>query len=172
MRMNITKSFSSVFIVLSSFLMTTSFQQKEVMAPAIDQEELLARHNFYRSKVGVPPLVWSDELTEYAQNWANHLSKSCDLVHSDSPYGENIYWTSGTATPTEVVDTWASEERYYNHKNTVYRSSTGRRTGHYSQLIWRNTTEVGGAMQKCKHGGEIWVCSYNPYGNVINSKAY
>ena len=172
MRMNITKSFKGLFVLISGLIMTASFQQKELPSPSIDKEELLERHNYYSAQVGVPPLVWSDQLTEYAQKWANHLSKSCDLVNSNSPYGENIYWTSGSSTPTEVVDTWASEEKYYNHKNTVYRSGVGRKTGHYSQIIWRETEAVGCAMQRCQHGGEIWVCSYSPYGNVIGSKAY
>jgi len=169
MLMNILKSYKIwvvACILITSF--GSSFQEKEIESPAIDKDQLLERHNYYRAKLGVPPLEWSDELAAFAQNWANHLAKSCDLEHSDGNFGENLYWTSGTATPNDVVDLWASEEKNFNHTKRTYKSGTG----HYSQLIWRETTHVGGAMQQCKHGGEIWVCSYDPAGNVIGQKAY
>lgn len=137
-----------------------------------DKDALLARHNFYRKKVGVPALKWSDELAEIAQKWANKLAKKCNLEHSSSEWGENIYWTSGTATATEVVDRWAREEKYFDHTNRVYKSPEGRKFGHYSQIIWRNTTHVGCAVQKCRHGGEIWVCNYDPPGNYIGEPVY
>ena len=37
---------------------------------------------------------------------------------------------------------------------------------HYTQVVWRNTTEVGGGLAR---GGSnnILVCQYNPAGNVI-----
>lgn len=172
MGMNITKKCSVILILVCGGLITLSAQQKELLEQPINQHELLERHNFYRSKVGVSPLIWSDDLAAYAQKWANQLSRSCSLTHSSGPYGENLYYTSGSASPTEVVDLWASEEPFFNHKNTVYKSGSGKKSGHYSQVIWSETTAVGGAMQKCRHGGEIWVCIYSPHGNVIGSKAY
>lgn len=141
-------------------------------SPLIDKEKLVERHNYYRDLVGVPPLQWSDQLAAVAQNWANRLARSCHMYHSESAYGENIYWTSGSASPRQVVDSWGSEKSKYNHKNPVYKRNVGRKTGHYSQIIWRKTTHVGGAMQKCKHGGEIWVCNYDPAGNVIGERAF
>lgn len=141
-------------------------------APVIDKNKLLERHNYYRDQVGVPHLEWSDELTEYAQKWADKLAKRCNMVHSKGPYGENIFWTSGSATEYEVVDLWASEKKYFNGRNPVYKKGKGSKYGHYTQMVWKETTHVGGAMQKCKHGGEIWVCSYSPHGNVIGKRVY
>lgn len=173
MRMNFMRKCSVIGLFIGLWIVGGGcISVKQKANPIIDQEALLERHNHYRSELGVAPLQWSDELAEYAQNWANKLAKSCDMYHSKGKFGENIYWTSGTATPAEVVDFWATEEQYFNHRNPVYKSGKGRKYGHYSQMIWRNTTHMGGAMQKCKHGGEIWVCNYNPHGNVIGEKAY
>jgi hypothetical protein len=44
--------------------------------------------------------------------------------------------------------------------------------GHYTQIIWRNTTEVGCGMATCSNGSEIWVCNYNPPGNYLRQNAY
>jgi uncharacterized protein YkwD len=62
---------------------------------------MLDAHNAVRAKVGVPPLVWSPELADVAQDWANHLIATGGLTHRPSNrYGENIYAISGGhATP-------------------------------------------------------------------------
>ncbi len=149
-----------------------SLRTSEVLTN-IEKGELLACHNTYRKALKIPPLTWSDELERVAQKWANHLAKRCDMIHSkDNPYGENIYWTSHTATPKKVVDSWASEEKYFNHRKRVYKGGVGRRYGHYTQIIWRKTTHLGGAKAKCHHGGEIWVCNYDPAGNYVDEKVY
>lgn len=167
------KSYRLGVLVIVGFLVLTGFvTAKKKQRPKIDEKAMLDRHNYYREKVGVPPLEWSDELADYAQSWADHLAKSCDMYHSKGEYGENIYWTSGSSDAGYVVDYWADEERYFNHKNRAFKSSKSRKYGHYTQMIWKNTTHVGGAMQKCKHGGEIWVCSYDPHGNIIGQKVY
>jgi uncharacterized protein YkwD len=162
-------------IVLSGLLivMACSFTMNSgKKVTAIDKEAILEQHNYYRDQVGVPHLQWSDELAEYAQNWADKLAKKCNMYHSSGPYGENIYWTSGTASETEIVDYWATEQKYFNHRNPTYKKGSGRKSGHYSQIIWRSTTHVGGAVANCKHGGQIWVCNYDPHGNIIGRKAY
>ena len=63
---------------------------------------MLDAHNAIRAHVGVPPLVWSDNLAEVAQDWANHLIATGGLSHRpNNIYGENIYTISGgTATPS------------------------------------------------------------------------
>ncbi len=72
------------------------------MSQKINKEELLERHNYYRDKVNVPHLKWSEELAIYSQKWADNLAKKCNLIHSKSSYGENIYWTNSTAIASEL----------------------------------------------------------------------
>ena len=172
MPIHIMKIYSFKILCLGFLFCILSFYSND-KHPEVDKDALLERHNHYRRTVGVPDLKWSDELADIAQKWANKLAKDCRFYHSKVPYGENIYWSSGSSTEKEVVDAWGSEKKYFNHKNPTYKGNRrSSKAGHYSQMIWRNTTHVGGAKQNCKHGEEIWVCNYDPYGNVIGEKAY
>jgi pathogenesis-related protein 1 len=170
---DVTKFLAMRFIPFMLILLLMSFiSTGRKPRVKIDEKALLERHNYYRQQVGVESLEWSDDLAEFAQEWANKLSRSCQLYHSSGPYGENIFWTSGSESAAGVVDNWAEEKKYFNHNNPIYRSRNGSKYGHYTQIIWSKTTHVGGAMQRCKHGGEIWVCSYSPHGNIIGEKAF
>ena len=82
-------------------------------------QAILEAHNAIRARVGVPPLVWSHQLAEVAQDWANHLIATGGLSHRpNNRYGENIYTISGgTATLFEVVDLWAKEARGYDFRS-------------------------------------------------------
>lgn len=138
---------------------------------------MVDRHNYWREKVGVQQLTWSDELASFAQEWANHLAeKGCDMEHRPrsgefkQKYGENIYWCSGmSAIPHMVADSWASELEDFNER--TLECTPGKVCGHYTQLVWSSTQQVGCAMARCGNQ-EIWVCNYNPPGNWVGQKPY
>ena len=46
-------------------------------------QDCLDAHNNYRAKHGVPPLMWSHELAEGAQNWADQLASTDSLQHDE-----------------------------------------------------------------------------------------
>lgn len=139
----------------------------------INEDRFVDRHNFYRKKLGINKVKWNQDLAEYAAKWAKRLALRCELKHrSSGEYGENIYYFSGKADEYQVVDYWAEEEVYFNHKNPVYDKRKGKLYGHYSQLIWAKSTEIGAAAYQCKNGGQIWVCNYNPPGNWIGKRVY
>ena len=132
--------------------------------------DLVADHNAVRARVGTPGLIWSDHLAEVAQEWADKLMANGQFVHSHNPkYGENLYEITGAvASPAEVVNAWAGEVKDYNYKsNTCLRGMCG----HYTQIVWNDTKEVGCAVGR---GGrrEVWVCEYNPPGNYVGRKPY
>ena len=131
--------------------------------------EMLAAHNEIRARVDVPPLTWSARLAERAEDWASHLLRQGAFFHRpNSDLGENLFEISGArASSAEVVGVWASEARDYN-----YRANTCRGVcGHYTQLIWSRTREVGCAVVGAGNR-EVWVCNYNPPGNWIGQRPY
>ena len=132
--------------------------------------DFLAAHNAARAKVGVPPLEWSDKLASVAQEWADHLSATGGFEHrSKSKYGENLFEMRGAkATPAEVVQRWDAEAANYNYKANKCK---GGQCGHYTQVVWRGTKEVGCAVAS-RGNREVWVCEYNPPGNYIGQRPY
>ena len=66
--------------------------------------DALQTHNEYRSKHNAPPLQYSEDLSMYAQYWAENMAKTNRLVHSppewrlkfnNEPLGENVVLTNG-----------------------------------------------------------------------------
>ena len=146
-------------------------------APSSTAKTLLDRHNFYRAQVGVPALKWSDRLASNAQGWANNLASrgGKTLQHSSgSGEGENLWMGSaGYFSQQTMVDGWGEEKKYYKPGVFPDVSTTGNWSdvGHYTQLVWRNTTEVGCAIATAG-GNDILVCRYSPPGNYMGQKAF
>ncbi|WP_299484555.1 CAP domain-containing protein [Acaryochloris sp. IP29b_bin.137] len=133
-------------------------------------KEMLNAHNQWRQSVGIPPLTWSDNLAKHAQEWANYLAKdNFKLYHRpNNPYGENLTWAAyQKLSPTQVVNMWGEEVKDYNYDTNRCSGVCG----HYTQLVWENTTEVGCAQVRSGHQ-EVWVCNYNPPGNYRGQKPY
>ena len=146
-------------------------------APSSTAKTLLDRHNFYRSQVGVPALKWSDRLASNAQGWANNLAErgGKTLQHSSgSGEGENLWMGSaGYFSQQTMVDGWGGEKKYYKPGVFPNVSTTGNWSdvGHYTQIVWRNTTEVGCAVATAG-GNDILVCRYSSPGNYMGQKAF
>jgi pathogenesis-related protein 1 len=138
-------------------------------APYSLSKDMVAAHNSVRTAVKVGPLAWSDKLAAVAQEWADHLLAKNEFAHRpNSRYGENLFEVDGgQVSAGQVVEDWASEAREYdyhlNHCTGV--------CGHYTQLVWRDTRDVGCAVAR-GGGREIWVCNYDPPGNVVGRKPY
>lgn len=117
----------------------------------------------------VPPVVWSEEIATSAQQWANHLrdTMACGLMHERSAYGENL--AAGSDIDAErAVDMWASEVENYTYSPEL---AFGDDTGHYTQIVWRETREIGCASAECGDSSVV-VCRYHPPGNVVGAQPY
>jgi hypothetical protein len=132
---------------------------------------MLDAQNAVREKVGVRPLVWSDKLARIAQEWADRLVKEGTFRHRpDSPWGQNLYEITGSEyLPQQIVKGWAAEAKDFDYR--ANRCKEDRMCGHYTQLVWRDTRQVGCAVAR---GGnrEVWVCEYSPKGNYIGMRPY
>lgn len=160
--MNAIRRSAGLFLMMAALLSGQSPQPQST-------KEILAAHNTLRARFKLPPLVWSDELARYAQEWANHLIQTGRLVHRPNPiHGENLFLIHGAdISPAVVVAAWASEARNYNYQT----NSCQGRCGHYTQLIWRDTKRVGcGAA--AKDDTQVWVCNYDPPGNIAGERPY
>lgn len=69
------------------------------------------------------------------------------------------------------MDAWANEEEKYDYEKPTFSEATG----HYTQLVWKNTTSVGCGATQCSNDGpngvKGWflVCEYSPRGNVVGA---
>ena len=140
-------------------------------AQSTNSREMVAAHNLVRSGVGVPPLEWSEQLAGVAQQWANELTASGKFAHRPKGrYGENLFETRGArANPTDAVAAWAGEAKDYDVTRNACRN--GSACGHYTQLVWRNTTKVGCGVAR-RGSREVWVCNYDPPGNWVGERPY
>lgn len=148
---------------------------------------ITAAHNAVRAAVStstpLPPVTWSNQLAATAQAWASQCIDTENprglVDHSDGatrsagfPYavGENIFGSSGTATAQGTVNSWASEKSNYNYAN----NSCSGICGHYTQIVWRTTREIGCALVDCpglQYGSTV-VCNYGPAGNYSGQLPY
>lgn len=133
-------------------------------------------HNVVRGMVQtatpLPPLVWSDALEATAKAYGlmcinadgNKIMDHNPNRSAGHPYqvGENIYASSGNATAAGAVQSWASEKANYTYPNGYSPA-----TGHYTQIVWRTTREVGCALVNCPNimFPSTIICDYGPAGN-------
>ena len=140
--------------------------------PSIDKEQALQAHNSARAKDKQRPLQWSKDLEKISQQWANQLARSCKIYHhkGDIPFGENIFSYSLPTTVDHAISAWTDEKKYYNYRQN--QCKLGKQCGHYTQVVWKGTTDVGCAKQSCSNGAEIVVCSYFPAGNIVGARPF
>ena len=121
---------------------------------------IVAAHNAVRAQHCAPPLGWSDDLAASAQAWADHLAASgCAFEHSGSGHGENLAGGGGLSGADSVA-MWYDEVNQFDFANGGFSMDTG----HFTQVVWKNTTAVGCGSSECG-GMTTWVCQYDPPGN-------
>ena len=156
----------------------------------VDIPSTLASHNSVRAQLGLTPLRWSNRLAGYAQQWANHLAstQNCFMQHrphGNGPFkqvhGENLFWASPKSwsdgrvelqpwSIAQVVKAWADEVEDYDYNRNSCRS--GAQCGHYTQIVWAESRQVGCAIAVCSDQSQLWVCNYDPPGNYIGERPY
>ncbi len=156
-------------------------------AGGIMAEAMVAAHDEARARDGVAGVVWSDELARHAQEWADRLrdNRACGFEHRPTQgafarkYGENLYrigalrWSNGSTepmsvAPAEVVEKWYAEKQYYDYASNRCSGVCG----HYTQVVWATSTNIGCARAVCPDDSQIWVCNYDPPGNYVGRRPY
>lgn len=121
----------------------------------------------------LPGVAWSDTVAASAQAWASNLAdhQSCALQHeSQQTYGENL--AMGTSlSPAQAVALWAGEKSLYTWSPTYSLADFNAGSGHYTQLVWRKSSQVGCGSASC--GKTVVIsCRFSPPGNVIGQAVY
>ncbi|KAL6761458.1 putative SCP-like extracellular protein [Haematococcus lacustris] len=130
-------------------------------SPKLAGTDILALHNGYRRVHQAPALTSSASVVSGAQSWANNLAATCTFKHSGaSGVGENL--AMGYRTWADVAFAWYNEQAQYRYSAPGYSSNTG----HFTQMVWRDTKQLGCATAKSKCTSQtIYVCRYTPPGN-------
>ncbi|KAL7645437.1 UNVERIFIED_CONTAM: hypothetical protein RMT77_003823 [Armadillidium vulgare] len=144
------------------------------------QKRLVQYHNFFRTKVSPPAsnmlaMKWSREAAKDAQRWAD----SCQFLIHDTAVGrhvknygscgQNIFVSTQQVPWFFAVKTWWLEKDNFtfNGKNDLFV------IGHYTQLVWAATHQVGCGLAHCKNASPRpffnYVCNYCPIGNHLSS---
>ncbi|KAG0718541.1 Venom allergen 5 [Chionoecetes opilio] len=174
----------------------------------VEKELILSLHNDLRSKVaegnesqGDPgpqlpaadmhQLIWNDEMAKVAQAWA----AQCPDGHDSEQYrrlcsrkyrtGQNInyYWSTADEGNQwqKAISNWYSEVKDIAAETAKsFMPHRTKKIGHYTQLIWGKTKEIGCGMvyyQTERHGinytnSITHVCNYGPAGNILKRPFY
>ncbi|XP_048876872.1 uncharacterized protein LOC125746656 [Brienomyrus brachyistius] len=136
------------------------------------QKEALEAHNARRQQHGAPPLSLDLDLCRETQKWAEHLVQQNALQHSDTDLGENIFykWTSDKAPVSgkDAVESWYSEIKDYDFSKSGHQE----KTGHFTQVVWKDSQEMGIGMATDGKGKVFVVAQYRPAGNITNPGYY
>lgn len=129
--------------------------------------EALEAHNKYREIHHAPPLILNKDLCKIAQEYAQKLLQNNVVTYSFGKYkgndmGENIFMCQGTeATGEMATNDWYNEVKSHNFKKDFQKSS-----GHFTQIIWKDTKEVGFGV--ANRGNTYYVvANYYPPGNFL-----
>jgi pathogenesis-related protein 1 len=160
---------------------------------------ITAAHNAVRAAVmttpSLQPFVWSETLAAYAQQWTDSLAMtSCASPHhrteqelSQKGYGENLAAFSssfGSSNAQQAVAGWAAEKMCWTFGTfdgtekcdmTCYQKMNSDGCGHYTQIVWRKSMQLGCGVSSCQNGGfktDIWICNYAPPGNYVGQNPY
>ena len=132
-------------------------------------QDYLDAHNKARAEVNVGPMTWDNTVADYAQNYANQRVANCDMVHSGGPYGENIASSTGDLAGSDAVNLFVGEKGNYDYNSN---SCVGGECLHYTQVVWRDSVQLGCAKVRCSNGGTFIGCNYNPPGNYNGRRPY
>lgn len=145
-----------------------------------DMQPLLDLMNEARAEVNSPPLRWNSAVAATAATWAagcswGHAPQNERVLRGEL-MGENLGGGTGNRwTPEGLGQGWNDEKVFFDCASNECQPNEV--CGHYTQVIWRETTEVGCALHDCTSGspfgGGAWqylVCRYLPAGNFVGMR--
>ncbi len=177
-----------VFLILILTICCSKDSTQTNSSISLSQEDIsnaLEVHNKARADVGVEKLEWSNSLSVDAQKWADNLAEKDKMFHSSNEsrlnQGENLYYSfssqNGEAkfsnSPAKDASTaWYNEINDYKYSAIGSTANESVMIGHYTQMVWKSTTQVGIALARSSSGKEYIVARYSPPGNYFGEYPY
>jgi pathogenesis-related protein 1 len=161
-------------ITLESSVDAISLEPRAATADAWSAS-ILSTHNAARTKYGAKALTLNTAMNASTTAYA----AKCVFAHSTQnpagQYGENLFAsTASTTGMKDAVNNWVAEVAKYNYSKPEFSAATG----HFTQVVWKNTKTVTCAMASCKKGtifadyaSKYIVCRYTPPGNYAGQFA-
>ena len=160
--------------------------------------DILTQLNIRRCMNGVPPFIWDNSLQQNAQSWANKIQQqsNCNITdfanaNNGSPHGPMSVLASEGQTIASITAPICSPDSTDPNCNTasvvtglwyneyypgVDLTQFNENVGHYTQLVWKNTTNVGCGMVSCNNNDgtstRTVVCNFSPPGNIDDPYDY
>ena len=149
---------------------TTIAGKKEVFNIEEYKMRVLLKHNELRNKHNSPELQINEELNAMAQEYAKKLFESNNNkkkyfsfnTYKDSFLGENIL-IAKKKTPEDICRQWYEENKNYNYSLNKLQNNTA----HFTQMIWKNTKEIGIGFHFDDDKNNCLVVYYYPAGNIL-----
>ncbi|XP_062374607.1 GLIPR1-like protein 1 [Sardina pilchardus] len=158
-------------------------------------DDCVKSHNLKRSSVKPPAsdmryMTWDGALAITARAWArmcvykhNIYLRDVKKVHPTfKSVGENLWvgYPPSSFSVEKAMKLWVDGESiYYDYAHNSCKP--GEMCGHYTQVVWANSSKVGCAVHLCPNGVEgfkkgpptaYFVCNYSPAGNYQGEKPY
>ena len=126
------------------------------------------QHNKIRKQYNFKELILNNDLTILAQKFADNFELIEEANLPIEKYkGENIginyeKFNEDINYIINICDKWIKERELMIKK--IYSS----KTKHFTQIIWKNTKEIGFGYSKLNNGQNIFVVYYYPAGNIFS----
>jgi uncharacterized protein YkwD len=146
-------------------------------------DAMLEHHNIHRANHSAPALQWDAELAQYADNIAKGCQFEHDMEQGEGGYGQNLasWGSTGDIDDKQIAaGSSAVTEQWYNGEFHLWNfygmddppaDSDFHGWGHFTQVLWKDTTKLGCATVSCPAGTVLtypsWytVCNYGGPGN-------
>jgi len=163
-----------------------------------ERDAILEAHNTLRAKVAngneknlpsaanMIKLTWDPELAKIAQAHANKcvFGHDCNDCRKDKNgrfwhVGQNLYtaWNSRKSVSADWqsgVQAWYDEVKDFDASH-VSKYQFVSATGHFTQVIWAETSKVGCGFTMFQNQGmfqKLYTCNYGVGGNIRNAAIY
>lgn len=131
---------------------------------AVFLAQMLEAHNYFRCLHGSSAMAASDSAIDDATIAAANSAAAGQLTHTFT--GENLALLTNDISQTTgygITKMWYDEVKDYNYANPS--SSTGV-TGHFTQVVWAASKNLGCDYATDRNNRLHIACEYEPHGNM------